>query len=262
MKIFTEEPIQGFESLVNSEYSSNIPEVLQLHKSFIRAALITSVVLLQNVSPVLARSITLDLERSAICEDKSVTPGVWPRDDRSENTNSSLADSILAISLEDFASRVVSGDANRITGVYVPDFGGFYVIQQSSSNSGSVSPVNGVLTQFMRPASNRVIGLLAHNYASGFWFNKFPDESLIHVFFGDGRMETYQLRDKFRFEAVNSNSMESDFIDLDSGTKYSALQVYEEMYAGEPHLTLQTCIQNQDELNWGRMFLLADLVQE
>jgi hypothetical protein len=233
-----------------------------LHKTFIRAALITSVVLLQTVSTVFAKSITLDLGRSAICEDKSISPGVWPKDDRLEDTNTSLADSIQTISLEDFASSVISGEPNQITGVYVPEFGGFNVIQQSSSNSGSVSPVNGVLTQFMRPASNRVIGLLAHNYASGFWFDKFPNESLIHVFFGDGRMETYQLRDKFRFEAVNSNSTVSDFIDLGSGTKYSALQVYEEMYAGEPHLTLQTCIQNQDELNWGRLFLLADLVQE
>ncbi len=33
--------------------------------------------------------------------------------------------------------------------------------------------MEGVLTQFKRPASGGVVGLLAHNFASGKWFEKF-----------------------------------------------------------------------------------------
>lgn len=117
------------------------------------------------------------------------------------------------------------------------------------------------MTQYLRPASGRVIGLLAHNFASGQWFERFKTGSLMYVVFGDGRQEIYRLTKKERFQALNGNSPTSDFIDLASGVTHSASQVYEEMYTGKPHLTLQTCIQQENDLNWGRLFLLAELVE-
>jgi hypothetical protein len=64
-----------------------------------------------------------------------------------------------------------------------------------------------------------------------------------------------------RYQALNGDSPSSDFIDLKTGVTQSANQLYQTKYAGKPHLTLQTCIQQGDDLNWGRLFLVAELVQ-
>ena len=157
--------------------------------------------------------------------------------------------------LDEFTSSVTTGEADRITGLYVPEIGGFYVVQQPAGSDGIVSSVEGVLTQFLRPASGRVIGLLAHNYASGIWFERFKTGSLLYVVFGDGRKEIYRLTVKEQFQAVNGNSPTSDFINLSTGETSTADEVYQQMYAGKPHLTLQTCIEQGDDLNWGRLFL-------
>jgi hypothetical protein len=223
------------------------------------AALITSVVLLHPVYSVAAKPMDQKPPMvihatisSAVIERWPTTKGIAALHNGIENTNQLL-------SLEDFTATVITGDADRITGLYVPEFGGFNVIQQSAGNDGIASPVNGVVTQFMRPAANRVIGLLAHNFASGTWFEHFQNGSLLYVIFGDGNKEIYRLTIKERFQAIDGDSSTTDFIDLSSGETRTANQVYQKMYSGKPHLTLQTCIQNGDDLNWGRLFLLANL---
>lgn len=225
------------------------------------ASLIVSVVLLQTVSPVSAktRNHLLPMNQSTI--DQSITIERWSTTEGTAGLHSGVKDTIQLVGLEEFTEAVTTGEADRITGLYVPEIGGFYVIQQPAGNDGIVSPVEGVLTQFLRPASSRVIGLLAHNYASGVWFERIKTGSLLYVLFGDGRREVYRLKIKKQFQAVNSDSPTSDFINLTNGETNSADEIYQQMYAGKPHLTLQTCIEQNDNLNWGRLFLLADLVE-
>jgi hypothetical protein len=225
------------------------------------AALIAGVVLIQTVSPVIAEtSDQLILkQQSAIVQSNTIER--WSTTEGTAGLHNGVKDTIQLVGLEEFTAAVTTGEADRITGLYVPEIGGFFVIQQPEGSDGVVSSVEGVLTQFLRPASNRVIGLLAHNYASGIWFDRFKTGSLLYVLFGDGRREIYRLRDKEHFQAMNGNSTSSDFINLSTGETRTANQVYEQMYSGKPHLTLQTCIEQGDDLNWGRLFLLADLVE-
>jgi hypothetical protein len=242
-----------------SERKSQIPEVNNLKTRLLWAALITSVVLLQPVYSVAAKPID---QRTFIVNTATISSAVferWPTTKGIAALHNGIENTIQLLSLEDFTATVINGETDRITGLYVPEFGGFNVIQESAGNDGIASPVDGVITQFMRPAANRVIGLLAHNNASGTWFEHFPTGSLLYVLYGDGRKEIYRLAVKERLQAINGDSSTTDFIDLTSGEIRSANQVYQKMYSGKPHLTLQTCIQNGDDLNWGRLFLLADL---
>lgn len=221
------------------------------------AALIVSVVLLQTVSPVFA---SFENQDNIKVIGNSLPLAYLPSSEGTADVQNGASESIKSVGLEEFAAAVTTGDAARITGLFVSGYGGFYVIQPSG-NDGSVSQVDGVLTQFMRPATGRVIGLLAHNDASGIWFDRFPIGSLLYVLYGDGRKEIYRLTTKERFQALVGNSPTSDFVDQSTGLTLSANQVYQKTYSGKPHLTLQTCIRQEDDLDWGRLFLLAEPVE-
>jgi hypothetical protein len=63
-----------------------------------------------------------------------------------------------------------------------------------------------------------------------------------------------------RFQALNGRSSTTDFIDLSSGDRQTVDQVYQQVYGGKPHLTLQTCIETEGNWFWGRLFILAEPV--
>lgn len=222
------------------------------------AVLITGVVLIQNVSPVLADQWHQQYPTHLMKDGYFSRRYVYPNIDGMEGLRNDPGDNIQPVSFDEFKTSVTVAGVNRITGLYVPNFGGFPVVQPPAGGDGSVSSSEGEVTQFMRPAENNVIGLLAHNYLSGAWFEKFPDEGLVYVIFGDGKSETYRIKEWFRFEALENDSTTSDFVDTASGLRYSVLEVYEKMYGGKPHLTFQTCTQKHGDLSWGRLFLLAE----
>lgn len=161
----------------------------------------------------------------------------------------------------DFRDRVITGDSEKITGFYSRAVGGFYVIQQPSGKDGIVSPVEGVLTQFGRTAANGVIGLMAHNYSSGKWFSSFSPGDEFFVVYGDGSYEVFRYTESIRYRALDGKNALTDFIDLSSGQRFDVDQVYDRVYGGKPHLTLQTCIQSENDLTWGRMFIIAEKIR-
>ncbi len=73
-------------------------------------------------------------------------------------------------------------------------------------------PVVGVLTQFRKPSASGVIGLLAHNYAAGMWFDQFEIGTMLYVIHGDGSNDVYRLTEKAKFQALQGNSVMSDLL--------------------------------------------------
>jgi hypothetical protein len=240
---------------------SKIQEVKQFMLKQIGAALIVSAVLFNTASPVFAKSVIFH-GKSEVFFGK-----IFPEDGACEiggirlKSENQILTGEQKKELDAFIGTVTTGDANRITGLFVPDYGGFFVIQQPISQDGIVSPMEDVLTQFHRPAANGVIGLLAHNFAAGKWFDQFSIGSLLFVIYGDGRNDQYQLKESLRFQALDGTSSTTDFVDLTTGAVRSVDQVYDQVYAGKPHLTLQTCIKQTDDLDWGRLFLLAEPIE-
>lgn len=226
-----------------------------MNSRLFRAALVAGAVLLAAATPVLACPVTLDMD-DGMPADKptgSVAPN-FPEDSLKDEPTPEK-DSRF----ETFKQAVTNGRAGKITGLFVPGFKGLYVVQQGKGDNTGVSPVDGVVTQFSLP-SGGVVGLMAHNYAAGKWFESFTPNSLVYVIYGDGKSVAYRITDTLRFKAKNGKSPSSDLIDLSTGETRTADQVYNQVYTGRPHLTLQTCIEEEGNWKWGRLFLLAEPV--
>ncbi len=175
--------------------------------------------------------------------------------------NSHLFDTTKAqpdlVTIDQFISNIMDGKSESVRGVYTNGVFALKVIQQPSNNAGYVSSENGTVTQFSLAKKYNTIGLLAHNTSAGQYFSEITNGKIIDVIYGDGKVTQYQVKEVYQYQALSPNSATSDFIDLASGATYSAAEVFYQMYTGDPHLTLQTCIERDSVDTWGRLFILA-----
>jgi hypothetical protein len=158
--------------------------------------------------------------------------------------------------LEDFVSTVSNGGSG-ITGVYINNILAMPVVQQPSGNAGWVSEAEGTITQFGMVTKYGSTGLLAHNNHAGAAFFNIENGEEVIVVSGNGETQTYRVESIRKFQALQPTSPYSDFVDLDSGEKLTATDLFYAVYSGDAHLTFQTCIAQDGELSWGRLFILA-----
>ena len=117
--------------------------------------------------------------------------------------------------------------------------------------------IEGEITQFSIPNKYGNTGLLAHNYLSGRHFFGLGIGDVVQLVYGDREIKEYQIADIQRYQALQPDSPSSQFLDLNTGEKLSATQLFKRVYMGNHHLTLQTCIQEGLEDSWGRLFIIA-----
>jgi hypothetical protein len=229
-----------------------IPGGTKLNSKHIAAVLISSAVLFITAIPVSAQKPAVSSYTKQIPEERQLL-----------KTDLSEPERISGIvDLEQFVKAVTTGEAGRVTGLFAPGLGHFYIIQQAPGSDTRVSPVDGVLTQFRRPSTGGVIGLLAHNYAAGVRFTQFEAGDRINLVYGDGTVHTYRLTGLLRYQAVNRNDAGSNLIDLADGRVLTANAIYHRIYTGAPHLVLQTCLTYDGDLKWGRLFILAEKISQ
>ena len=178
-----------------------------------------------------------------------------------------LANPVFALSFSDievgfpdfseFYTTVQSGDANVLRGVYVANVLAAPVVQQPGDNAGFVSPSDGVLTQFAMPSQFGNVGLLAHNYLSGKLFFELKIGQEVRLVYGDGRVETFVIDRILKYQALQPNSLYSNFQDLGTNQILTAEQVFRIAYTGDRHVTFQTCIAANGISSWGRIFVSA-----
>lgn len=218
-----------------------------MNSKLFAAVLITGAALFNTVAPIAAHTME---------EPSNIRP--YPGEIQ---TNHTALDGAEMPDLAQFVKAVTNGRADQVTGMYAPGIGHYYVTQQASVNDMRVSPVEGVLTQYRRPAAGRVIGLLAHNFAAGARFAWFQSGDLLFLVYGDGKVVNYRLTGTLRYQAADPDNAASNLIDLADGRVQSADAVYRRVYTGAPHLVLQTCLSGNGDLKWGRLFLLAEKVE-
>ena len=160
--------------------------------------------------------------------------------------------------INDFISTVSDGATGVIRGVYSENNFGLQIIQQPAGRAGFVSKIEGVVTQFSMPNKYGIKGLLAHNYLSGKYFFGLRMGDIVQLVYGDGDIKEYQIVDIQRYQALQPDSPTSQFVDLNNGEKLSSTQLFNRVYMGNHHLTLQTCIQEGSEDSWGRLFIIAN----
>ncbi len=160
---------------------------------------------------------------------------------------------------EEFTASLKKSDASQLVGVYVKDVMALTVVQQASTYS--VSSKSGTVTQFGLAGKYGSIGLLAHNYLSGSNFSKLGLGTEIILIFGDGSIKTYKVNTLKKYQALSPSDPFSNFINLDKpNVTITSDNVVNETY-GAGDLVLQTCIKQNGVSAWGRLFIIASLVE-
>jgi len=147
-----------------------------------------------------------------------------------------------------------------VSGVYLGDDRYLRVVQQPGGQPEYVSGISGVATSFQLASRYGTIGLIAHNYLGGRFFLDVKEGDDVHVLDGNGRSRRYKVTSIRQFQALEPRSPRSRFIDLETHETQTASEVFKEIYTGEHHLVLQTCIAAHGDESWGRLFIIAELV--
>jgi len=169
------------------------------------------------------------------------------------------AGSIPRPTFDAFVSTVKNGKADQIVGVYVQDVLALRVVQQPPNRPDFVSIRSGDATQFLLAftfAGNT--GLLAHNFLSGKLFFNLKAGDVVEIIYGDGSVQEYEVDQIESFQALKPDSPTSDFLDLAGGDKLTASDLFYRVYGGDHHVTFQTCIDQDNNSQWGRFFVMAN----
>lgn len=162
-----------------------------------------------------------------------------------------------------FVQSLQLDSSETVTGVYIPNTFAFNVVQQPSSNPAYVSNAEDVITQFSMASNYGSIGLMAHNHLAGSTFENIIPGQTIVVISGDGSLDYYHITAVEKYQALNPTSPYSQFLKLDTNEPLmSAEDLFMHVYANPGTLVLQTCIANGNQTSWGRMFILAERIEQ
>jgi hypothetical protein len=173
-----------------------------------------------------------------------------------------ISDTLAAVanlpSLADFIRQVNNGKGDLVRGFYVSGVMALRVVPQPRGDPGFISAEDGTATLFQSASAFGVTGLLAHNFLSGQEFFRLKTGQALNVIYGDGHIRHYKVSQIDDFQRLSLDDLRSNFLELSSGLKKTADQVFADFYQGEPHLTLQTCIERYGEWTWGVHFIKAE----
>ncbi len=160
--------------------------------------------------------------------------------------------------LNDFVAQVKNGEPSSARGLYVPNILAFAIAQQPAGNSNFISREKRTVTLFRMAAQFGAIGLVAHNYLAGALFFDLSENQSIDIIYGDGSVRRYCVARIRRFRALEPTDPFSPLVDLDDHESVlSSSAVFEQIYAHADRVVLQTCIGQDGDLLWGRMFVIA-----
>lgn len=159
--------------------------------------------------------------------------------------------------LDIFVEQVKNGQADQLRGIYVPGILSASIVQQPTGKEDFVSPWENVVTQFSMASRVGSTGLLAHNYLSGRKFALLEDGQEFYLIYGDGRVAPFVVTEILQYEAVDPASTSSKFVDLKNGSTLTHTELFLKVYDRPGQVVLQTCIDKNNELSWGRLFVIA-----
>jgi hypothetical protein len=148
-----------------------------------------------------------------------------------------------------------------LRGVYVSNVMALSIVQQPVGYPGYVSTAESVATQFGIAKEVGNIGLLAHDTHAGRFFSNIKQSDRIVLVYGDGHIESFVANSIQRYQALSPLSPYSEFKNLETQTTFTAEELFNNVYRGEYHLTLQTCIENNGNTSWGRLFIVATPIE-
>lgn len=164
-----------------------------------------------------------------------------------------------ASDLDQFTKQLINNQPDQLAGIFAGGIFALPVREQPAGNENYVSSEDNTVTLYATPAQFGVTGLLAHNYLSGRTFFLLQPGDEITAVYGDGQQIRYRVSELKRYQALSPHDPMSSFVDLDgSGEIYNYQQVFQQVYTKPNTLVLQTCIEQDGELSWGRLFVIAE----
>jgi len=170
-----------------------------------------------------------------------------PRSARAANLALSLP------SLNEFVRQVFNGEPSALRGVYIPNTLALRVEQQPARDPKFISEERLTATEFKMAGLLGNIGLLAHNDLAGKLFFDIRPRAEVTLVYGGGGTESFIVESILTYQALAGGN----YLNLANGEVIGSRALFEQMYEGERHLTLQTCIEYNGDKSWGRLFILA-----
>ena len=85
-----------------------------------------------------------------------------------------------------------------------------------------------------------------------------PHGQELFLVYEDGRIESFEVTEILRYQALDPKNPYSSFQNLDNQNEILTVgQMFDRAYQGDRHLTLQTCIAANGISSWGRLFVIA-----
>ncbi len=160
---------------------------------------------------------------------------------------------------DQFVQSVVNGEPDQRVGVFVENLFSFPIIQQPANQPAYITSSAGEVTEFriVRQQTGNE-GLIAHNYLAGNQFFSLKPGDIAEIVLGDGSVIEFEIVAVEDYQALTPNSPTSDFLDLATGAKLSASDLFYRVYGGNLTLTFQTCINRNNLSTWGRTFIIGE----
>lgn len=162
-------------------------------------------------------------------------------------------------------SSKVNADAQKkpfenINGIFLTRKRFLRVIDQPKGRPGFISGESGIATKFRMASEHGNIGLIAHNYLEGKHFLNLKVGDKLYVTNENEEEQCYRIKKIHRFQALDPRSPRSDFLNLKTRNKLKFDELFNQIYTGDHRLVLQTCIEKDEDQEWGRFFAIAHLV--
>lgn len=159
--------------------------------------------------------------------------------------------------LKELQKRLPQSEA----GVYLVGKKYFRVELQPAGNPAYVSDRNNFVTSFILPKRYGNLGYLAHNHLAGTYFAELTVGDEIIVLPEQGDYLRYRVTNIFKYRALQPRNPRSTFINLQTDQQCSAGEVFRQVYMGDEHVVLQTCIARAESSAWGRLFVFAEPIE-
>jgi len=135
------------------------------------------------------------------------------------------------------------------------------VEQQPDGEPTYVSERKNVVTSFLLPKRYGNLGYLAHSSLAGSYFAAMSVGDEVILLPEQGEYLRFRVTSIYRYRALQPRNPRSNFINLQTNQLCSAGDVFRQVYMGDEHVVLQTCIEKGDILAWGRLFVFAESVE-
>lgn len=160
--------------------------------------------------------------------------------------------------LDRFVGQGKNGEMDDLRSIYIPGILVAPILQQPRGQGEFVSPRQNVVTQFGLASKFGSAGLLAHNYLAGESFAHLEKGQKFYLVHKDGQTSAFMVTEIWRYQALEPANTSSDFMNLGDGAILTASELFLKVYNRPGQVILQTCISVDEDLSWGRLFVIAE----